>query len=124
MLKINLQFFGGRGGGGGKGGGGGASGSGGAAMKSAAEKVAPSGTYVSADGTEYEVSYKTTGNLITQTVEGKSFGEILDYGPDTIGRRYSVTDSNGQTMRTNSLNQATKFAFNIPKDEMKIKKKK
>lgn len=123
MLKISLQFFGGRGGGGGKGGGGGASG-GGSAMKSAAEKAAPSGTYVSADGTEYNVSYRTTGNLITQTVDGQSFGEILDYGPDAFGKRYSVTDSNGKTMRTDSLNQATKFAFNIPKSDMKLKKKK
>ena len=72
MLKINLQFFGGRGGGGGKGGGGGASGGG-------ITEPYIYGSYTA--GTKINFSEADTRYTVSETKEriSKSVGKVLDH---------------------------------------------
>lgn len=90
MLKINLQFFGGRGGGGGKGGGGGASGGGDLLFKAnqnvqdtvkSIRKALSTGdsikvNHVSEDGTRVTLDYYQGGKLVKLAA-----GHVNSYGP-------------------------------------------
>lgn len=78
MLKISLQFFGGRGGGGGKGsGGGGASGGGGSRSRITESYV--NGSYTT--GTKVKFNETDTRYTVSETGEriSKSAGKVVDF---------------------------------------------
>lgn len=116
-MKMNLQTFGGRGSGGGK-----RSGEGGGgntvpdSVRNAVEKQFPSGTYKSEEGDLYRVSYEVDGLSIEQRVDGGLFGGSIRVHPDG-GSKYLATNLEGRSRYTNSLAEATKYAFGKPSDE-------
>lgn len=140
MIKLNLQFFGGRGGAGGKRSESNTTyreivsktksgaavvkvGDAMRAIKASAEKVAPSGDYVGRDGSEYSIDYKRTrdegGNpTIAQTVDGHEYG---GYVTRLSEKEYLGSNDVGEEIYTRSYDKAAKHAFKLPRDWKKKK---
>lgn len=121
MLKIKLQFFGGRGGGGGKGsGGGGAAGEAARASAIQNNQSFPAGNY-EYEGDTYKIGYTKPNrtNEIYQTVDGHVTGnshvQVMVEGQDS--GKYRAYNESGSVKVTGSAKVASKWAFGTPKDQ-------